>query len=629
MFRSRGSRLGKFGAIICAQATIAMLVLAVGQADSQEQVESGIPLYLEVFINGAPTNLITRFTALNDGALSADADELRNTGISPGAHSVRGEVRLNDVPGLNWEIIAGDQEIHFDLNDSDRAARVISAARKEEESETMPRVEAGYGVVLNYDVSLAAEGAVGTQLDPLAAGRFDARLFSPFGSLSHGFTLSDAGYGTATYRRLDTNWRSDFPERAIEIQIGDIITTGPSWARPVRMGGVSVRRNFGLRPDLVTIPLPEFEGSAAVPSTVEIYAGAVRRYAVDVPAGPFALTDLPFPVGTTDAQIVLRDVTGRETRIDLPFLVSADLLRPGMADYALSFGQPRLGTGTQNDRYIGEGFLSGSIRYGVSSALTLSGHFELGEDLRLAGLGTTFRLGDRTTISTSYAHSRSGVDQGHLVEASAELNFGNLRIQGRTLRSWGVFNDIAMVSAEPDFTDMVFSQITELDQLSINMAAPWHDAGQLSVFASQTKDQSFGNERTLGVSYAQPFLQNGTLFLSALALRGQTTDNVVQAGISFPLGAKSRTTVTADTRRAGGRLTASASGEAGADGAGWRWRTVGVLGEDTTAQLAVSRELALGQVEIVARRSPASQGESVMLFLSSVFIFYFKKTAKS
>ena len=49
-----------------------------------------------------------------------------------------------------------------------------------------------------------------------------------------------------------------------------------AWTRPIRLGGLQVQRNFALRPDLVTLPLPSYSGSAAVPSTVDVYVNNIK-----------------------------------------------------------------------------------------------------------------------------------------------------------------------------------------------------------------------------------------------------------------------------------------------------------------------------------------------------------------
>lgn len=55
----------------------------------------------------------------------------------------------------------------------------------------------------------------------------------------------------------------------------------------MRLGGVQVQTNFALRPDLVTLPIPALFGSAAVPSTRDVYTQNVKTYTGSVPAGPF------------------------------------------------------------------------------------------------------------------------------------------------------------------------------------------------------------------------------------------------------------------------------------------------------------------------------------------------------
>ena len=74
---------------------------------------------------------------------------------------------------------------------------------------------------------------------------------------------SDAGW-----RRLDSTLTYDDPARLATARLGDLISGGLSWTRPIRLGGIQLARNFGLRQDLVTLPLPAFSGTAAVPSTI-------------------------------------------------------------------------------------------------------------------------------------------------------------------------------------------------------------------------------------------------------------------------------------------------------------------------------------------------------------------------
>src|SRR5690606_37406678 len=99
-------RMLKLGLNLCLL-TSAPLVMAQEIEDllgEEVQPETGNDLYLEVLINGQPMNIITRFRDLGDLTLSADAMELRGSGILPGSATRRGEVRLDEIAGLSWSV---------------------------------------------------------------------------------------------------------------------------------------------------------------------------------------------------------------------------------------------------------------------------------------------------------------------------------------------------------------------------------------------------------------------------------------------------------------------------------------------------------------------------------------------
>ena len=72
-------------------------------------------------------------------------------------------------------------------------------------------------------------------------------------------------------KRLNTTWSYSDPERLITYRAGDFVSGGLPWTRPVFLGGMQVQRNFTLRPDLVTLPVPILSGHCGGPSTLEVY----------------------------------------------------------------------------------------------------------------------------------------------------------------------------------------------------------------------------------------------------------------------------------------------------------------------------------------------------------------------
>lgn len=583
--------------------------------EAEQQLESA--LFLEVFINNKPMNMITRFRDLGNLALSADAQELRNSGILPDSVARQGEVPLGQISGLHWEVNLQDQTIHFSAPSDLLAPHVVDVGQTSdtpaEEGEASPQIDHGYGLVLNYGLTLDSwrpdDGAVGHAF----AGSFDTRLFMPIGALNHGFVFTEDQARDLRYRRLDTFWRSSFPSRAVQLQIGDMSTRGPSWARPVRLGGVAIERNFGIRPDLVTLPLPSFEGSAALPSTVEVFADSIRTYAVDVPAGPFRLESLPLVGRSGVAQVTVRDVTGRETRLDLPFLVSDDLLRPGMLDFGLSVGRPRLGIGTETDHYGEDMYGTATLRYGIADSLTLNAYTEAGEDFLLGGVGGTIRLGYRGTASLNIAQSKTASAQGQLIDFSTILNFGKAYLGAKLMQTEGTFLDIASLSVAPDLVEASMSGHPKR-ALSLNYTTPLTAGigGNASLFLAQTDYLQGHKERSFGVFYSREIWSDSSLSLSAMAQRGQLKDTVIGANLHIPLGGRRSMSAAVDRSNDGMSHYISAAGRSDNTYPRRDWRLQASQANSRLAlQGNVSREGQLGRIELGGRASQGGSGLGV------------------
>ena len=590
-----------------------LLSLCCGPAVAQDipPPEAGQDLYLEVFVNGQPRNLIARFTDVGDGVLSADAEDLRTSGILAG-DAMSGEVRLDQIPGLGWRLIAPDQTIRFIVPPDIAAPHELDAgtvADAPSDDDAEPLVDQGYGVVLNYGLNVETwRGDAGAR-GHLVSGSFDGRLFMPLGVLNHGFVIAPDGDGSHRYRRLDTSWRSSFPGRALQVQVGDIASRGPSWARPVRMGGAMMERNFGLQPDLVTIPLAGFEGSAALPSTVEVFSDSIRAYSADVPAGPFSIRDLPLTGGSGVARVVVRDVTGRETLVDLPFLMSDLLLKPGLADFAVSVGRPRLGIGTPSDRYGDDIFGVGTLRYGVTDALTLSAHAEGGRGLQMAGAGAVFRIGHRGTASVGLAGSRSDRGSGALLDLSTSLSIGPAALSGRLMRTQGRFDDVAAVSATPqgDRTDR-YDFPRQIAQMSFSMPLDPRIGSGASLFLSDIRSSGpLDRDTSLGMSYSRRLWGDSSVTVTATSLRGARRDTIAGVQLQIPLGTRHYAGMQSERRRDGWRHYVQASGQSAGDIPRWNWRVQADQGDERSIRGNAGYENQLGQIEVAARSQSGNQ----------------------
>jgi len=262
------------------------------------------------------------------------------------------------------------------------------------------------GALINYDLSASRTDNSGPRLSAWN----ELRLFGAAGQFSSNGVWQQQLEGSNSYQddgyiRYDSWWSNENENAAISWQVGDLVTDSLAWSNSVRLGGVRIGRDFGVRPDLVTYPLPAFSGQAAVPSTVDLFISGYRSSQANVQPGPWSLTNVPFVNGAGDAVITTTDAVGRRITTTLPFYVSSSLLKSGLSDYAFSAGAIRQNYGIKNFDY-GAAAASGSYRYGMTDWLTLESHAEGSDSLAMGGVGGLLRVGSWGVVNGAVAQSQ-------------------------------------------------------------------------------------------------------------------------------------------------------------------------------------------------------------------------------
>jgi outer membrane usher protein len=502
--------------------------------------EEDVILQLEAFINGVSTGLIGSFRLNGDGSLSVAPDELRELGLIPAPRALApdGMVDLTGLPHVAYDYDEAAQAIRFITGDGQRVARKIGLEREDIGD---VEIERGFGALMNYTLSANFDSEEYWHLPDYSGlfGYFDTRLFTSWGTLDGSFSARSSPDDGEYVTRLDTAWTYSDPETMRSYAAGDFISSGLAWTRPIRMGGVQVRRNFGLRPDLVTIPVPELAGSAAVPSAVDIYLNGIRTYSNDIPSGPFVIDGLPAITGPGIARVVVRDTTtGQETETEVAFYASTLLLKPGLADYALEAGFARRDYGITSDSYDGDPIASASLRYGLTDHLTLEAHGEVGAGLVNGGGGFALGLGGWGVGSLAGAVSEFDGDTGFLVAASLDMAlFDDLRLYMRSQRSFGEYQDLASVTANIDDDHLLFFSTRPpeaLDQISLAIPLAF-DASSLNLSFTHIEDDEDESE-VVSLSYDRPLFSQSTFFASAYADLDDSDEIGAYAGISVRFG---------------------------------------------------------------------------------------------
>ena len=503
-------------------------------------------LQLEVFINDEKTDLIGSFTQLADGHLVSHRQELEELGIKvPGSGKPDDVIALDMAPGVVYRYDERTQTIHFTLGDDRREAHVYDLGAPT--GEALP-VTSGFGSVLNYGLFASQSLALdkGDLAFSGASATLDGRMFSPIGTFSQTGIIGVTTTKDFDALRLDTTFKHSDPASLLTFTAGDTISGGLPWTRPIRIGGVQVARNFGLRPDLVTIPLPSFSGSAAVPSTLDVYLNNLKMFSQNVGAGPFQLIDFPGLSGSS-ARVVLRDSAGRETTCDLPLYSSPALLRPGLADFSVEAGFPRLNFGTESGTYDPEAVASTSMRYGLSNWLTVEGHAEAGAGLLNAGIGAVVQNGPyglfSLAASGSQHSSEHATDKGFQIFGAYETQLFGLSFEFSTQRTFGEYDDLASVTAPhaDPISKLINSLETNprvpkaLDHVSVSMPIPY-DRSNLSLAFINLQPETGLGSKIVSASWTRPLFGDSQMFVTGFHDFGAKRQSAIFVGISVPFG---------------------------------------------------------------------------------------------
>lgn len=300
----------------------------------------------------------------------------------------------------------------------------------------------GWGAYLNYD---ATGSAVAGQTGVSAA--LDLRVFSPR-LLGYAGLVVQAGrnyYGARSLLRLDSGVTLPDVGRARRWTAGDFISGGTTGSRPVRLGGLQLTTDFGLRPDLVTFPVPTLPGQAAVPTVADVVTDSALRQGAPAAPGDFTNGAAPVSVAGGSVNVLSRDVLGRERVQTLALATARTLLRPGLSAVSLEAGFVRTGYATVEDRYRAPAMI-GTYRLGYADMLTVEGHGEVSRGIVMGSLGATVGVGRAGTAYLSLAASRGqlfGGAGGLQLTAGMEWLAHPLSLSLRYTRGTRGFADIA------------------------------------------------------------------------------------------------------------------------------------------------------------------------------------------
>lgn len=381
--------------------TLAETYSSLPPPPSLQNLGNGQQYMLELVVNQqARGDIVT--VEQRDGHFWLRSGDLQRAGLPLDKLGQQPQIDVNALPQVKVEYDDARQRLLLTVPPGWLPGQVIG------EAQNGPRYpgRTSNGALINYDLYASRTDNTGTRLSAWN----ELRLFGAAGQFSSNGVWQQQLEGSNSYQddgyiRYDSWWSNENENAAISWQVGDLVTDSLAWSNSVRLGGVRIGRDFGVRPDLVTYPLPAFSGQAAVPSTVDLFINGYRSSQANVQPGPWSLTNVPFVNGAGDAVITTTDAVGRRITTTLPFYVSSSLLKSGLSDYAFSAGAIRQNYGIKNFDY-GAAAASGSYRYGMTDWLTLESHAEGSDSLAMGGVGGLLRVGSWGVVNGAVAQSQ-------------------------------------------------------------------------------------------------------------------------------------------------------------------------------------------------------------------------------
>ncbi|MFK8328822.1 fimbria/pilus outer membrane usher protein [Pseudomonas sp. BJa5] len=459
-------------------------------------------LYLELVVNQMSSPEPVPVQQRGGRLFLATADLLAAGVQVPGLTA--GEVALDSVPGLHSDYDSQGQRLLLQVPAAWLPTQRLGDARLYPASDA----RSSFGALLNYDLYLNDTDDGGTYL----AAWNELRLFDSWGTLSTtgqwrqalgGNRFDDSQEG---FRRYDTTWRYTDEVRLLTLEVGDVLSGALPWTGSVRLGGVQLSRDFAVRPDLVTYPLPAFAGEAAVPSSLDLFINGYKSSSAELQPGPYTLTNIPFINGAGEAVVVTTDALGRQVSTTLPFYVTSSLLQQGLSDFSLAAGSLRRDYALRDFAY-GPGVASASLRHGLSDSFTLESHAEAAESLTLGGVGGNLQVGNWGVVNAAVSQSRFDSRSGQQLSLGYQYNSPRLGFNYQRLQRHGDYADLSLVDSP--YTRL--SQRSEQLTLSLNLDR----YGSLGAGYFDVRAGDGSRTRLLNLSWSKPLWGNSSLYLSA------------------------------------------------------------------------------------------------------------------
>ena len=337
--------------------------------------------------------------------------------------------------------------------------------------------------------------------------------------------------------RLNSSFDLEFPESMTRLTLGDTTTTYNPLINSLRFAGLNWGTNYTERPNFVYWNIPTLQGSARIPSTVELFINGVSIYSQKVSPGDYSLQTGAQIQQAGNAQIVVEDILGNRTVQSFPILVTNRLLREGLDEYNIALGKLRYNYNIESNDY-GDFFANGFYRRGLSNATTLGANIAYSQDIQNFGLMWTQAVRNILVfdIVVLAAHDdRNKINYSVGLSASKDFGQFSMGLSSKYTEQDFKFlgDDLQISTSYPKFENLVYFGMTNvpyLHNVNINYA-------EQKYYPHSEFNQS--NQRVLNIGFNRNIGRRVSLGLSYFNTFGDRKDSGGILSLSYSFDDKS------------------------------------------------------------------------------------------
>ncbi|MDK4793702.1 MAG: fimbria/pilus outer membrane usher protein [Acinetobacter sp.] len=382
------------------------------KTDGQEQENNFTQLFLNISINSNTSEDLFSVKQSKDEKLYIRSSDLKALRLKMDEHVPDSQwVCINELKGIQFKYLENEQSLNLQVPASMLSDYSVDLTGQPTTNTNLLKMKPLNAAILNYSMYHTI-----TNDESIFSGSAEGIFNSALGNFSSGVLYNgnnENSYSHEKWVRLESKWQYVDPEKVRIYTLGDFVSNSSDWGSSVRLAGLQWSSAYTQRGDIVTSALPQFSGSAALPSTLDLYVNQQKIYSGLVPSGPFDIKQLPFISGN-EVTLVTTDATGQQTITKKPYYFSSKILAKGINEFSVDVGVPRYNYGLYSNDYDDATFASGAIRYGYSNSLTLSGGAEASTDgLSNVGMGFAKNLFGVGVINADIAASQYKDENGY------------------------------------------------------------------------------------------------------------------------------------------------------------------------------------------------------------------------